>query len=92
MTLIRNLKGNITITAQGPLSLHHLLGVRAHIMDLQTQFSLAQSQVKLSMQMVLFIMGQWSGTNSNMFPFSLYCQGPQGPTLTSRPPQVPEST
>lgn len=60
-------------------------------MDLQTQFSLAQSQVKLSMQMVLFIMGQWSGTNSNMFPFSLYCQGPQDPALTSRPPQVPES-
>lgn len=45
MPLIRNLKDDITITPQDPpLSLPHLLGERSYIMDLQTQFSLAQIQ------------------------------------------------
>lgn len=50
-----------------PLSPPHLLGERSYIMDLQTHWP--RARVELSLQMALFIMGQWSGTNSNTFPF-----------------------
>lgn len=70
MPLIRNLNDIITITPQGPLSLPHVLEVRTYIMDLQTQFSLAQGQGGAEPADGSFHHGsmEWN-SNSNMFPF-----------------------
>lgn len=95
MPLIRNLKDDITITPQGPLSLPHLLRMRTYVMYLHTQvlFVPSQGETEPADSCLHHGSGEWnSNNNTTCFLFSHYCQGTQGPTPINRSCQVPNNT